>query len=352
MKKLILFSLLFVIITSGVFAGIKNIDQEKGIWQAQENKHIRFSEFKRIDFDYSNAPLKKVKRILLFNNNIFILDSQRSEIYVIGKKGNYIRTIGRPGQGPGDLEFAYDMFIASDGKIYVLNALPKRIAVFKQDGESLGTVKLDVPTDLMSPKAILVNEKQDFVIGGSFYHKVTLFSSSGDFVITLLKGEQKIDFSKPISYIGYDSKLGFIQGDILHFNPFMGVFTRISQAGQVKNVFGAYFQPASRMVKKFEQITAARASQVRGVESKILTLWSDFCIDNMNRIYVAPLPREKKEYLQLLFVFSKNGEFLYRKDLDYFKKTRINLIACDKESFVFLTNNFDLVLANQISEER
>lgn len=352
LNKAILFNTIIAVFSTSMFGVIKNIDQKKGIWQDQENKHIRFQKFERIDFDFSKVPLKKVKRIILHNKKIFILDSQRSELYVIDQKGNHIRTIGRPGQGPGDLEFAFDMFISSEGIIYVLNALPKRIAVFNSDGESLGTVKLDVPFDLMTPTALLVNSKKDFFIGGSLYHRVSLYTPEGDYVNTLLKGEQKVDYSKPIRFIGCDSKLKFINDDILHFDPFRGVFTRVSQTGNVMNVYSAYFQPANEKVKRLEKSINSQKDQVKGIESAVITLWSDFCIDQKQRIYVAPLSREKKSFSQILFAFSHKGILLYRKNLDYFKKMRIEKLACDKESFIFLTNNMDLIIAYHLTEEK
>ena len=51
--------------------------------------------------------------------NIFILDSGNSRIQVFDSNSEYIKTIGRAGQGPGELERPRSIYIKETGEIYV-----------------------------------------------------------------------------------------------------------------------------------------------------------------------------------------------------------------------------------------
>ena len=67
--------------------------------------------------------------------NLYALDSQLSEIKVFSPEGEYLRTIGREGEGPGEFRGAQDMFFLPNGNIAVLQVFPGRLVVLKPDGE-------------------------------------------------------------------------------------------------------------------------------------------------------------------------------------------------------------------------
>ncbi len=67
--------------------------------------------------------------------DLYALDSQLSEIKVFSPEGEYLRTIGREGEGPGEFRGAQDMFFLPNGNIAVLQVFPGRLVVLKPDGE-------------------------------------------------------------------------------------------------------------------------------------------------------------------------------------------------------------------------
>jgi len=67
--------------------------------------------------------------------NLYVLDSQLSEISVYDPQGNLLRTMGREGEGPGEFRMAQDMFFLDDGRIAVLQVFPGRIPTLTKDGE-------------------------------------------------------------------------------------------------------------------------------------------------------------------------------------------------------------------------
>jgi hypothetical protein len=69
--------------------------------------------------------------------SIYVLDSQASHIKVFDASGKYVRTIGRQGQGPGELDRPRALSLnRANGELAVLD-LSRRMSFFKLDGAFL-----------------------------------------------------------------------------------------------------------------------------------------------------------------------------------------------------------------------
>jgi hypothetical protein len=73
-------------------------------------------------------------------DNIYALDGKSCRIQEFDKKGRYLRTIGRKGQGPGEFELPFKLFLDGKNYIYVLDR--RSLKIFNDKGEFLETVKL------------------------------------------------------------------------------------------------------------------------------------------------------------------------------------------------------------------
>ena len=72
--------------------------------------------------------------------SIYVLDGRSSQVKVFDASGKYLRTIGRPGQGPGELEFPMTLsLVRSKGELAVHQMSP-RMAFYKPDGTFLREV--------------------------------------------------------------------------------------------------------------------------------------------------------------------------------------------------------------------
>ncbi len=67
--------------------------------------------------------------------NFYLLDSQLSEVQVYSPKGEYLRTIGREGEGPGEFRGATNLLLLPNGNIGVLQAFPSKIIGLTPDGK-------------------------------------------------------------------------------------------------------------------------------------------------------------------------------------------------------------------------
>jgi len=74
--------------------------------------------------------------------NVYVLDSGNHRIQKFGPDGQYLATIGRKGQGPGELYFPQSIDLDEAGNIYLSDPNNKRIQVLAPDGKELKTVSL------------------------------------------------------------------------------------------------------------------------------------------------------------------------------------------------------------------
>ena len=61
------------------------------------------------------------------DGNFYMLDSQLSEVQVYSPDGEYLRTIGREGEGPGEFRGAFNLLLLPSGDIGVLQTFPSKV---------------------------------------------------------------------------------------------------------------------------------------------------------------------------------------------------------------------------------
>ncbi len=87
------------------------------------------------------------------SGDVYVLDSQLSEIRIFSANGEHLRTIGRAGEGPGEFRSAMSMFFLPGGKIGVNQMMPARVAVLGRDGKAYADLPL--PTEEGSSMVII-----------------------------------------------------------------------------------------------------------------------------------------------------------------------------------------------------
>ncbi|HEY1895315.1 MAG TPA: peptidyl-alpha-hydroxyglycine alpha-amidating lyase family protein [Terracidiphilus sp.] len=156
------------------FAHAVKVDKEDNIWVADKGSDmvIKFSPQGRVLMvfgrkqeasDEGTEPLKHPKPPLppidgQFRQvtdmawdqagNTYISDGYiNSRIAKIDKDGNWIKSWGEPGTGPGQLNTPHSIATDDAGKVYVADRGNGRIQVFDSDGNFLREIHIDVPYD-------------------------------------------------------------------------------------------------------------------------------------------------------------------------------------------------------------
>ncbi len=80
--------------------------------------------------------------------NTYISDGYiNSRVAKIGKDGDWIKSWGEPGSGPGQFNTPHSIAADAQGNIYVADRGNARIQVFDSDGKLLRQIKINVPYD-------------------------------------------------------------------------------------------------------------------------------------------------------------------------------------------------------------
>lgn len=78
------------------------------------------------------------------DGNILMLDGQLSEVQVYSSEGEFLRTVFREGDGPGEIRQPNDMFVTSDGTVCALQGFPGKIVKVTSDGLPAGEASFSI----------------------------------------------------------------------------------------------------------------------------------------------------------------------------------------------------------------
>jgi hypothetical protein len=105
---------------------IMNLEEDLSIGVKEGLKEYMFSQIRDIDVDE--------------DGNIYAVDQKEAQIKVFDGDGEYLRTIGRRGQGPGELAAPYFLSITAQKHLVVEDVANRRMAFFTLKGEFIKDV--------------------------------------------------------------------------------------------------------------------------------------------------------------------------------------------------------------------
>lgn len=138
------------------------------------------------------------------NKQVYICDEHSHCIKVFKSSGEYVRTIGRRGRGPGDVYTPYSIALSPNGDLVVYESSGCRIQRFNPEGKSINIIKMK---DL-SLAWVGVTSKDQLAV---YNHDITL--RSGKLISILDKN------GKTIRQIGtyHDKSKDFLESEKLDF---------------------------------------------------------------------------------------------------------------------------------------
>lgn len=111
---------------------------------------------------------------------IYVTDTLRHQLLVFGTDGSLIRAIGKRGPGPGEFNFPTGVTL-SEGKIYVVDAMNFRIQAFTPDGQFVNAFgQLGAQTGTLNrPKGIAADTDGNLYIVDALFETVQVFDPGG-----------------------------------------------------------------------------------------------------------------------------------------------------------------------------
>ena len=102
------------------------LKEDLTIGEASGSKEQMFSEIRGLEADDGGR--------------IYVLDTLEAHIKVFDKNGIYVKTIGREGQGPGEIGAPRSVFITSQNEVVVPDMSNRRLVLFSLEGEFIKNI--------------------------------------------------------------------------------------------------------------------------------------------------------------------------------------------------------------------
>jgi hypothetical protein len=331
-----------------LFSQENKLNQKKGIFQDNPDGHIMFADVNKILPDETGVFFHKIQKALLFDNKIFVLDRRQNTIFVLDEKSNFLYSIGRPGQGPGELDNPSEFTISQSREIFVVNPKAKQVEVFSINGEFRRRIKLNVPKEIFysQPWQLLVGDNDClFVSYVLSSHLIDIYGGEGNYLKNLVMRKDPVFI--PGKNIGNSSQMAFLDdSSMLVFNYFTGVFTTISEAGKIQRKFSAYDENHQKRLRKVINEYKQGNKNVPYTSSAIYLYWSNFWLEKDGNIYVLLLLKNKDEPQQI-FCFSREGDFLYKTPIPEVIGPRIDKVHHCGFKYLFVTSSDEIFIANK-----
>lgn len=97
------------------------------------------------------------------SGNLYVLDGQARQVTVVDPQGGFVRTIGEPGEGPGELIYPSALAVHPDGRLAVLDPGHRGFVVYGPDGAYLHDAPVD--PDVGFPSGPLAVHPDGWIVG-------------------------------------------------------------------------------------------------------------------------------------------------------------------------------------------
>ncbi|MCP2519589.1 6-bladed beta-propeller [Candidatus Aminicenantes bacterium AC-335-B20] len=286
-----------------------------------------------------------INGIEVYDEYIYVLDGKMVKIQVYDLKGNYIKTIGRKGNGPGEFLLPNALCLSKNGNIYVWDLMRRRMIVFDKEGD----YKKDIILEKISAGKFYVDENEfiymrivELETGSDMYTYFVKINPKGKLEKTLKKQfylsliiTEKMRFFYEHPYLANLYFAVLPDGNFVLMNSLNYELTLLSPKGKIllrirkKEKSEKVTQKEKEIIfsTKFKNFPKHLRKYV--IFSKLRPYCSNLLTDEKGRIYVERFkPITEKSKVYTYDIFNKKGEYLYKLKLDF----RINLI---KNGFIY-----------------
>lgn len=225
--------------------------------------------------------------------NFYLLDSQLSQIQVYSPAGAFIKSIGRPGEGPGEFRNPADACFLPDGRIAVAQVFPGKAILFNRDATPAGELPLKLNADPAAQTFLVLLEMKpaakniavtclDQTFANQVLtqtYKLAIFDPNGILQRTILEFGGPVDVTKgiPISEVeaGRFTKRWDVAGDGTIYTPveFHGYAIHVyAPDGKLQRVIERESRPVMRTPAertRFEELFSGYARNAPNVRIEV-----------------------------------------------------------------------------------
>jgi len=284
------------------------------------------------------------------DENIYASDSKAAFIKVFDKSGNYLRTIGKKGQGPGEFLYPFEILVMPQGELMVNDLYQLRVHFFSLDGKFLRQFSSSTLAMFRRPR---VDSEGRIIVG---------HVNVGDPIETVLK---KLDsdlnpvftlatrpvVSRPptiFEYFEASRSTNFVWDVAVEDNIVWGVFNKYEIF--VNNPEGKLIR---KIVKEYDGIGINKEEEEKLIKAwfgnnpvppqwnlkfpKVYPPFIRFTCDEEGRLFVQTYEKTEDEEEDHYDVFDSEGKYIVRISLKYtplvWKNKKSYMIEENEEGF-------------------
>jgi hypothetical protein len=137
----ILLTLVFGVLVSGAVAqGAGTAPVVRNTAQPAEGAQVlKLKELWRVGGEEDENFFGAISKVIADEaGNVYLLDTQLAEVRVYSPQGEFLRTLGRQGEGPGEVRAPSDMFLTHDQRVALIQTFPGRVVMVDRMGTPAG----------------------------------------------------------------------------------------------------------------------------------------------------------------------------------------------------------------------
>lgn len=280
------------------------LKEDFSIGEGEEEEEM-FSEMTAVDVDNEG--------------NIYILDRKESMIKVFDSNGKYLRTVGKKGQGPGEVNQPVGIRITPNNELLVEDVFNQRLVFFAFDGKFLKNVS----TAKVLGLAGLAVDSQGNIIGqqvvpseNKLTREVKKYDSDLNPIFTIVT----LDFPNIL-----EGKINIFRFLIFYvLGKEDHIFYGNPEEYEIK-VFNSEGKPVKRILKEWnpvkvtkedeEEILARIPDVAAGIKDrlefpKFFPAYQSFSLDEQGRMVVRTFEKGKEERQYFFDVFDAKGVYV------------------------------------------
>ncbi len=266
--------------------------------------------------------------------NIYVLDLKDVRIKVFDKNGKGLRVFGKKGQGPGELQLPYRMYLISGKELMFYDISNRRISYFSLAGECLR----EISTANQMFERTIADSKGNiigyfFIPGDRYVHELKKFDSRLRPLMTIVTVEEE---RTPYVIEMLDTSLQFrvLENDnIVWSHPSSYEISIASPEGKTLRKIMKAYEPV-KITDAEKQGMIESSTTPPGYKVKIPEYYNPvyyFICDDEGRIYVRTFERDSKGGF-CLDVFDEEG-----RNVGKFSLPANELIFVVKKSKIYTT---------------
>jgi hypothetical protein len=254
---------------------------------------------------------------------VFALDIKEQKIKAFDPAGKLLRSIGKPGQGPGELGMASGIQITGDGTLMVSDATNRRLALFKPSGEFIKNIPmsgtLGLANILLDGKGNSIGQEMGFAEGNArMFLEIKKFDPDLKPLFTL----DKVEF--PIPVPGSGAKMNILELiSVYQFDPAGNIYYGrnlnyeikvYSPEGKLTRTIQKEYDRVKVTQEDIDEMLARIPSATPGINIKDMISFPEhfppfqsFVLDDQGRLFVRTFTKGKAKGEYQVEVFDAQG---------------------------------------------